>query len=54
MLEAGWWKREWITANAGDCSNDPSMSSAAATDGQELHGGQHAEVWAYRWGSGDR
>ena len=33
----------------GGRPNGTSMSSAAATDGQEPHGRQKADGWAYLW-----
>ncbi len=40
-------------ANAGGRQNGPSMSLAAAMDGQGLRSGQQADDWAYRRGGDD-
>jgi hypothetical protein len=42
--------RNRLVANAGVRLNGPSMSSAAAVDGQAPRGGQKADDWAYRLG----
>jgi len=45
--------RNRLVANAGVRLNGPSMSSAAAVDGQAPRGRQQADDWAYRQGGGD-
>ena len=39
--------RNRLVAYAGVCQNGPSMSLAAAVDGQAPCGGQQADDWAY-------
>ena len=40
--------RNRLMANAGVRQNGPSMSLAAAVDGQAPRGGQQADDWAYQ------
>ena len=41
--------RNRLVAYAGVRQNGPSMSLAAAVDGQAPCGGQQADNWAFRW-----